>query len=153
MRNSAPTGGAATVGSVTDDPRRALERHQRVSAQAGVADVMIDYVLAHGHSYQASKRPKGERKRKDGSCFEAAFRYVLRHPDHVYVEGFGMGPNGPPIHHAWAATPSGVVVDLVWPNPEECTYFGVPFTAEEMTKDTKAKGLCTVLARAMARGE
>ncbi len=51
------------------------------------------------------------------------------------------------------STPSGVVVDLVWPNPEECTYFGVPFTAEEMAKDAKAKGLYTVLARAIARGE
>jgi hypothetical protein len=39
-----------------------------------------------------------------------------------------------PIHHAWAATADGRVVDLVWKDPSDNVYFGVPFTADQVFK-------------------
>jgi len=108
--------------------RESLERR---GFGIGCTREQVAYVLAHGQPYEGSPRPKGQRQRAARSCFRTATSYVLSHPDHLYCEGFGSSEFGP-IHHAWVLSPGGTVIDLVWPDPENQSYFGVPFTIKEM---------------------
>jgi hypothetical protein len=98
-----------------------------------VGDSRAALVLEFGQSFQPAPRPKGVRLRSAGSCFKSAWDWVDKSRDHSYVEGYGLaGGFGLPIHHAWAATPDGVVVDRVWREPEECAYFGIAFDFVEL---------------------
>jgi hypothetical protein len=98
---------------------------------AGREVLALEYLLAEGRLFRAAPRSRGELKQDDGTCFEAAHRYVALHPDHFYVEGRALDPWGRLIHHGWAATATGEVVDLVWREPESREYFGVPFSAAD----------------------
>jgi hypothetical protein len=96
--------------------------------------MVMEYVLTDGRPFRAAPRPAEEAKQDDGQCFAAAHRYVALHPDHLYVEGFALDPSGTCHHHAWAASPTGEVVDLVWSEPESCEYLGVPFSARDVAE-------------------
>jgi hypothetical protein len=90
------------------------------------------YAFEHGRLFRGATRPKGEPVWPLGKCFEAAYTYVINHPDHFYVEGYAQNPLGDDVlAHAWAVTPTGVVVDVVWPESESRSYLGVPFSASQ----------------------
>jgi hypothetical protein len=36
------------------------------------------------------------------------------------------------MRHAWVTAPTGEVIDLTWPYPDRCTYFGVPFVSDDL---------------------
>lgn len=85
--------------------------------------------------YTPAPRPTGQRLRSPGTCFATTLR-VLAHPDFVYVGGYALSasPCIMAIHHAWAATADGGVVDLVWKEPTDNTNLGVPFTAHQVSE-------------------
>jgi hypothetical protein len=103
-------------------------------------DPIYGYVTAHGHPYATAPRPKGIRKRADRACFRNALRFVLDHPDHLYVEGLAV-PDGWdfPVHHAWvAAEGSAVAVELTWREPG-ADYRGVALTLVEVARIASAE--------------
>ena len=71
-------------------------------------------------------------------------QYSMDHPECTYVGGFALSPFGI-IEHAWAATPDGDVVDLVWEHPEESEYFGVPFDKKAVARAILNSGYYYVL--------
>lgn len=77
--------------------------------------------------------PKGVRKRKAKRCYRNAVQLVLANPDvYFYSEGYAKGPATNLWYpHAWAVDHEGRVVDQTWPNPEDCRYIGVKFTAKQ----------------------
>jgi len=111
----------------------ALERNPEGpgAPNARLRVLIIPFVLANGRPFHPAPRPRGEHQGAPEKCFETAQLYVIGHPDHLYVEGFAL-VGGELFHHAWAATPSDGVVDLRWPDPESCAYFGVPFSSSSI---------------------
>lgn len=52
---------------------------------------------------------------------------------YTYVEGYACSGSLSfpfPIHHAWLVTEDETVIDPTWDNPENSTYFGVPFATD-----------------------
>lgn len=66
-------------------------------------------------------------KRPPRQCFRNAAIDVLASNDLIYCEGFATCPDiSMIIHHAWAITPAGQVIDSTWDRPDLCVYMGVP---------------------------
>lgn len=83
-------------------------------------------VASLGYEFDAASLPDGYRRMTPRHCFDNALRLAAGNPHLVYVEGFAVSVL--PLHHAWCVTADGVVVDPTWEHPEECSYFGVPFS-------------------------
>ena len=56
------------------------------------------------------------------------------HPECAYVSGFTMEEDEIIFEHAWCATESGDVIDLVLDHPEKCHYHGIAFSSKEMVE-------------------
>jgi hypothetical protein len=63
-----------------------------------------------------------------------------------YVEGFGLRSGIDfPFHHAWIEI-DGKVFDPTWRDAELCSYVGVPFDVDVVTKEVLRTGYYGVLA-------
>lgn len=100
------------------------------------------FVLDHGKSFTPAKLLKGMRRRKEGTCYESAAKFILHHRSadaagFRYVEGFAMRPAlGVLMAHAWIAH-DGQAFDLTWRDLSggsnlDCLYFGVEFPASAL---------------------
>jgi len=86
------------------------------------------FVLEFGRHWEPMPLPDEFEAMEPKQCFGNAFNLVLANRDLTYVEGYGISNSVPiPIQHAWAVDKSGNVVDPTWANPEERSYFGIPF--------------------------
>lgn len=84
------------------------------------------YVLDHGATHRPALLPPGMSRAPARQCFHNALRLCLREPSLRYVEGYGLLDGLPlPLHHGWAVTDDGTVVDPTWESPEACQYRGV----------------------------
>jgi hypothetical protein len=90
-----------------------------------------DMVLQHGIWYEARRKPAGIIWGEWQMCFRNAFRLVDENPELTYVEGYALGVLS--VHHAWAITPDGKVIDNTWRDRgkssiplKERAYIGIP---------------------------
>jgi hypothetical protein len=75
----------------------------------------MDLVLREGEAFTPAPYD-AERWRFAGTpknCFSDAFDLAIRWPELTYAEGYASGMI-PGIHHAWAVTADGTVVDPTW---------------------------------------
>lgn len=89
-----------------------------------------EFILEHGQEWIAAKRPATISKRNDGECFSNSASVLAERQDWVYVEGMAITAGLPDhvVHHAWLIDPqTRKVIDPTWNEPENATYFGVPF--------------------------
>ena len=93
------------------------------------------FILNLGQEYKAA--PFSGTRMTPKECFSnAAQLSTRRHKELTYVEGYGWRNSLPLlIHHAWCVTADGTVVDPTWSEPEECQYFGIPFTQEKLWEE------------------
>lgn len=99
---------------------------------------LSEIVRAHGRSFGPvgwGRAHPGLRRGDSHNCFPNSYRLATDHPDQlVYVEGLAY-TGLVPVHHAWAVTHSGEVVDPTWDETEMDTlpveqweYVGIPFS-------------------------
>jgi hypothetical protein len=86
------------------------------------------FVLDYGWFYTPAPLPMGVTLAAKAECYNNALRLVLDNSNLVYVEGFAVGKDGLPIHHAWVTDRSGRAIDNTWDTPG-IAYAGVPFKA------------------------
>jgi hypothetical protein len=138
----------ADLGDVADldsELRRALEGGPVLDNGQPVPPIIISTVLSRGIVYKQAQLPHGNRYRKPGTCYGTSARYVLAHPGHTYVEGFGYCWRNDlerfePLRHAWVvAEDSTDVIDLTWRRSGgPVAYLGVPFSFHETQKLSEA---------------
>lgn len=99
---------------------------------------MEDLVLAEGRDYTPAPLPDGIPLGTIKECFTNATELANTHPDLTYVEGYATSAVvGIAVHHAWCATPEGVVVDNTWRDYETgvpkvgVAYVGIPVSAAD----------------------
>ena len=96
------------------------------------------FVLEHGREWTAAKLPGRFSRMTPRECFMNATNLVLEDPSLTYVEGFAAGVI--PVHHAWVVDLDGSVIDPTWKDPENSTYFGVPFEREYLLETIQESG-------------
>ena len=93
-------------------------------------DIRFQKVLiALGKPFIGVAHPKGYRKRMIGRCFQNALELSWKGQG-SYVEGYACSPGLPPTHHAWVTTNGTDAIDVTWTDPTQCTYLGIPFSAD-----------------------
>lgn len=112
-----------------------------------------EIVLTHGRRFEWEPLPEYIEPGPHGECFRNAFELVEH--DHMidgddqltYVEGYAcVPPVDLPVHHAWAVTPDGKVIDPTWDfQMDGCAYFGIPLTMDYVAKCLISKGTYGVL--------
>ena len=80
--------------------------------------------------FDSSKYPDARRTPKE--CFSNAW-HLASETGLTYVEGFAFNVMFPMLH-AWCVDQEGNVVDPTWKTPEDCQYFGVPFSMEYVNR-------------------
>lgn len=101
-------------------------------------------ILGNEHVSQPLPSQYARRERKE--CFSNATHLSLENPDLTYVEGFAVrGWIGIPVHHAWCVTEDGLVVDVTWDRPEECSYFGIEFDESSLIDRLRETGVYGIL--------
>lgn len=86
---------------------------------------MYRFILDNGYDFKPAALPSDIERMKKKECFMNATHLMLVDSSLIYCEGFAL--NIIPVHHGWCVTQDGEIVDPTWDNPENCTYFGVPF--------------------------
>jgi len=105
-----------------------------------LADV-YRFVLEHGRYYVAVERPKGFRRQlRPKQCFANATRTSQQKIEASYVEGFALKTGRSPFQHAWVTLDGLHAIDQTLQRPERFLYFGIPFTAEIVSKVTYTRG-------------
>lgn len=120
------------------DIKTGLEEQVQRYDSIGHPATMERFVLRNGREGISRPRPKGVRKGQDKQCFSNSANWVLgkKGKGWTYTEGYALRPSlGLLIHHAWVTNAEGHVLDLTWRDPEQCLYFGVPFTEEELRQE------------------
>ena len=107
-------------------------------------DATRHFVLAHGRAFVPAPLPREIRRRKQGTCFQAAGSTVIRKHNAGlrYVEGFAISPADPsPVWHAWLTT-DGTAIDQTWPEAisMQSFYFGVEFSVATLAAMVFARG-------------
>jgi hypothetical protein len=119
------------------DIKAALAEEIVLWEKMGNPCLLSRFVLRHGKIMAGDRRPRGIRKRRNKECFKNTAEAVLYGwNDYQYYEGLVLTRIVPLlIHHAWCVDSMGLVVDLTWLHPEECTYMGVHIPKEELREE------------------
>jgi hypothetical protein len=101
----------------------------------GASNAYGTFMLEHGRHFNAAALPRNIHKGQRKECFRTSQRLVTasRNSDDalIYVEGYAVAMTIPlALHHAWVVDRDGTVIDPTWNNPQDCTYFGVPFSRD-----------------------
>ena len=127
--------------------RDIIENQMAAYDRLGLRSPMHQLILNKGRDGKAAKLPRGIWRGPSKACFENSAKLVLKMPELTYVEGYATNGvlAGYPFHHAWAEDRDGNVIDATWENPEEAGYFGVPFTAHELSRELVLTGYYSLL--------
>jgi hypothetical protein len=122
------------------DRLKRLKRDLKQAVDHAAVSATEKFVLEFGQAYVGTKRPRGFRLGSRKQCFRNATEAILRgsnkdSKDLSYVEGYAMVPGQSPFHHAWIALNAKDAVELTLKHdPLAMTFFGVPFSYDEMTE-------------------
>ncbi len=94
-----------------------------------------DFLLQHGRFWTGAARPVTVDKKPYKQCYKNS-QEMLLFADHLltYCEGYAIGKVGVPTLHAWLVQIDGAVLDVTWDEPENATYYGIPFKAAYVLK-------------------
>ena len=112
-----------------------------------------DLVLKRGRFFQAQPFPKGYRRGKAQDCYGNSSKLAMFKPGLTYCEGSVLCHCDTLISyvdHAWCVTDDGKVIDVTLKNAG-LSYFGVPFTLEELETITEFPALDELVDRALAK--
>jgi hypothetical protein len=114
------------------------------------------FVVRGGQEWQPRDRKTNNivfPSRQKSMCYMNAAHAMMywknaNNPKLVYVEGFAVRPSlGILIQHAWVGDiETSFCFDPTWNDPTECSYFGVPFTREEMEAEQATTGVYGLLS-------
>jgi hypothetical protein len=101
----------------------------------GASNAYGTFMLDHGCHFKATPLRPDIRKGQMKACFSTSQRLITasRNTEDalIYVEGYAVSRTTPiAIHHAWVVDRDGMVIDPTWSDPQDCTYFGVPFSRD-----------------------
>lgn len=122
--------------------RKYIEQRQMV-----FGDPIAGFLLAHGRSFAIGPTTFEGPRMEQGRCFMNATHFSQSRDDLVvYVEGF-VSVYGVPIHHAWTATPDGIVIDPTIDNGDKRIgdYFGVAFAPRYVLQASFKNGVYGLL--------
>ena len=91
-------------------------------------------VLKRGRFFETQPFPKGYRRGKAQDCYGNSSKLAMFKPGLTYCEGSVLCQFNTlisEIDHAWCVTDDGKVIDVTLKNAG-LSYFGVPFTLEEL---------------------
>jgi hypothetical protein len=93
-----------------------------------------DLLLRRGRFFEPQPLPRGYRRRRAQLCFSNSVRLAQSRSGLTYCEGLVLLPlpnSWVPIEHGWCVTNDDQVIDVTLGKPG-LSYFGVPFTLEEV---------------------
>lgn len=98
-------------------------------------------VLANGHPFVPTVRPKGFDLGKPKDCFVNAGDYAISDPKFgTYVEGFAASDDMPPFHHAWLTLDGETAIDVTLRDATGFSFFGIEFPTELLLKWVCCRG-------------
>jgi len=109
-----------------------------------------DLVLKRGRFFQAQPFPKGYRRGKAQDCYGNSSKLAMFKLGLTYCEGTVLCQFGTLVDHAWCVTDDGKVIDVTLKNTG-LSYFGVPFTLEELEKVTAFPALDELVDAELAK--
>ena len=112
-------------------------------ATLGHPALLDRFILRNGKAFAPGNRIG--RKGAPKECYGNATKFVFRHHDAKYVEGFVINKELPiPIHHAWVTFDGKTVMDPTL-DAEKYEYFGVEFDTSTLRKETVKLGVYGIL--------
>ena len=118
-------------------PQEFIEQHIAEAEAVFKHSMLHDrFLLRNGREFFPRRRIG--RRATAKACFQNAYRFVMSHPEATYVEGYVFSKI-PMIHHAWVTISGDDAMDPTL-NSNECRYFGVAFTKEQVEKYTTMSG-------------
>lgn len=111
-----------------------------VRSYTGMGLEPYQFVVDYGIEWPGAARPAWCTPGPLRHCFANAANLALTHAHGgyarlTYVEGFASRAYPLPVLHAWLVLDDGTVVDPTWPDAEQCSYFGVSFTASDLRRE------------------
>ena len=112
-----------------------------------------DLILNRGRFYQTQPFPKGYRRGKAQDCYGNSSKLARFKPGLTYCEGSVLCKFDTfvsHVDHGWCVTDDGKVIDVTLKNAG-LSYFGVPFTLEELEAISAFPALDELVDRELAK--
>ncbi len=122
---------------------RQLFAHENLS---GNPTRFKDWLLENGEECgPAIPLPKGMRMKPIKQCYQNSYQALIPgdvdEDEWVYTEGIVVRPDLPiALDHAWLTNRKGEVLDLTLRDNADASYFGIPFTYDELLRLTLRSG-------------
>lgn len=137
----------ATLTSLRDSVKMQLSPMTRAMLAS------YDLILNRGRFFQPQPFPKGYRRGKAQDCYGNSSKLAMSKPGLTYCEGSVLCKFDTlvsHVDHAWCVTDDGKVIDVTLTNAG-LSYFGVPFTLEELETITAFPVLDELVDRELAK--
>lgn len=143
-----------SVRDVSGDIDDLIAHLEMLAGMENTSRAFATFILGHGRQWEAAALDDGIKRGVPRGCYRNSQKLLFsdmrrRFPEGlVYVEGYACSGSlnfALPLPHGWLVDPEGRVVDPTWDEPENSTYFGVPFNEDYVRETVKAYGPCSLI--------
>lgn len=114
--------------------------------------LLYDYYLTHGRFFLPQPLPKGFRRGRAKQCYHNSSRLSVFKEGLTYCEGYvlvRLGESTADVEHGWCVTTEGKVIDVTL-KETGLSYFGVPYTSEEVATSVELPIIDAIIDRKLA---